>query len=189
MSTISTRQLGIGPPETELVGPTSVDCGNPQEGYSIVPFFRSQRYSNLAVTGRASIKPLGYATSGVFAIVFRGVGPVHITMDVESDCVPKHEVSLDVTVEDNCMSASRSTAALYPNPAKETVDVHIDNATAAQPVTVRLFDSHGQARAEQTSTGAASARLATDKLPAGLYFVQILRGQKVLSRQQLRIEK
>ena len=80
-------------------------------------------------------------------------------------------------------------ATLYPNPAKETVDVHIENADATQPVTVRLFDGYGQPRAEQVSTGAATVRLKTDHLPAGLYFVHILRGSKVLSRQQLRIEK
>lgn len=80
------------------------------------------------------------------------------------------------------------TATLYPNPAKETVDVHVDNADAAHPVTVRLFDAYGRPRAEQISSGAA-VRLATDKLPAGLYFVHILRGKEVLSRQQLRIEK
>jgi hypothetical protein len=86
-------------------------------------------------------------------------------------------------------NAAAPTATLYPNPAKETVDVHVENADAAHPVTVRLFDGYGRARAEQTSTGAASVRLTTDKLPAGLYFVHILRGREVLSRQQLRIEK
>jgi len=84
---------------------------------------------------------------------------------------------------------AKPTAALYPNPARETVDVHVDNASAAQPVTVRLFDSYGQLRAEQTSTAAATVRLKTDQLPTGLYFVHILRGKAVLSRQQLRIEK
>ena len=82
-----------------------------------------------------------------------------------------------------------ATASLYPNPAKETVDVHIENASAAAPVTVRLFDSYGQPRTEQTSHGETTLRLNTEKLPTGLYFVHILRGQQVLSRQQLRIEK
>ena len=81
-----------------------------------------------------------------------------------------------------------TTATLYPNPAKETVDVHLENADAA-PVTVRLFDSYGQPRTEQTSHGETTLRLNTEKLPTGLYFVHILRGQQVLSRQQLRIEK
>ncbi|HEX8506760.1 MAG TPA: T9SS type A sorting domain-containing protein [Hymenobacter sp.] len=84
---------------------------------------------------------------------------------------------------------SPTTATLYPNPAKETVDVHVENADATRPVTVRLFDSYGQARAEQISRGAETVRLVTNKLPAGLYFVHILRGKEVLSRQQLRIEK
>ena len=81
------------------------------------------------------------------------------------------------------------TAALYPNPATSTVAVRVDNADAAHPVTVRLFDGHGQPRAEQTSTGATSLQFSTAQLPAGLYFVHILRGRQVLSRQQLRIEK
>ena len=85
---------------------------------------------------------------------------------------------------------AKPTATLYPNPAKEMVDVHIENAAdATHPIIVRLFDSYGRPRVEQTSIGAASVRLTTDKLPAGLYFVHILRGQEVLSRQQLRIEK
>ena len=83
------------------------------------------------------------------------------------------------------------TAALYlyPNPAHATVDVHVENATPAAPVTVRLFDAYGRPRAEQTSTGPETVRLKTDQLPAGLYFVHLLRGTEVLSRQQLRIEK
>ena len=80
-------------------------------------------------------------------------------------------------------------AALYPNPARETVAVRVDNADAAHPVTVRLFDGHDQPRAEQTSNGATSLQFSTAQLPAGLYFVHILRGRQVLSRQQLQIEK
>ena len=83
------------------------------------------------------------------------------------------------------------TATLYPNPARETVDVHLEqaDASAAAPVTVRLFDGYGRARAERTSHGETTVRLPTEALPAGLYFVHILRGRQVLSRQQLRIEK
>jgi len=69
------------------------------------------------------------------------------------------------------------------------VDVHIENVDTAQPITVRLFDSLGQPRAEQTSVGQETVRLRTAELPAGFYFVHILRGKEVLSRQQLRIEK
>ena len=83
------------------------------------------------------------------------------------------------------------TATLYPNPARETVDVHLEqaDASAAAPVTVRLFDGYGRARAERTSHGETTVRLPTEALPAGLYFVHILRGRQVLSRQQLRIGK
>ncbi len=186
-STTATQQIGVGPPPTQIIGPATIDCGNPQEGYSISPFFHSQHYTNLTVTGAATLKPLNYTTTGNFALVIRRTGVAHITVDIDGECGAT-QAMLDVTVLDNCTSA-RSTAALYPNPARETVDVHVENADAAHPVTVRLFDSYGQPRAEQTSTGAATVRLKTDQLPAGLYFVHILRGQQVLSRQQLRIEK
>ena len=69
------------------------------------------------------------------------------------------------------------------------MDAHIDNPGAAQPVTVRLFDGYGQLRAEQVSRGEATLRLKTDQLPAGLYFVHLLRGSQVIKREQLRIEK
>ena len=187
--TTAPLQVGVGPPHTELVGPLTIDCGNPQQGYTITPFFRSQSYTNLTVTGPAQLKPLGYATSGSFALVIRGPGQVHVTLDVSNGCgTGTEQAMLDVTVLNNCISP-KSTAALYPNPAKESVDVHVENASATQPVTVRLFDSLGQPRAEQTSTGATSVRLKTDHLPAGLYFVHILRGKEILSRQQLQIEK
>ena len=112
-------------------------------------------------------------------------GYLNVTCTGTDECGQQVTGSVSIAVG----NAFRSTAALYPNPAKETVDVHVENASAAHPVTVRLFDGYGRPRAEQTSTGAASVRLATDKLPAGLYFVHILRGQQVLSRQQLRVEK
>ncbi|MGI4759090.1 MAG: T9SS type A sorting domain-containing protein [Janthinobacterium lividum] len=81
-----------------------------------------------------------------------------------------------------------ATAALYPNPAHETVDVHVENAMLDQPFTVRIFNSQGQLRIEQASTDAGTMHLKTDRLAPGLYFVHILRGREVLSRQQLKIE-
>ncbi len=74
------------------------------------------------------------------------------------------------------------------------MEVHLSEASLAaaspaEPVMVRLFDAQGQPRAEQRSHGERVLRLKTDKLPTGLYFIHILRGQKVLSRQQLRIEQ
>ncbi|MDO7850735.1 T9SS type A sorting domain-containing protein [Hymenobacter convexus] len=85
--------------------------------------------------------------------------------------------------------ADKPSATLYPNPARETVDVHVENADAAHPVTVRLFDSYGRPCAEQASRGEATLRLNTDKLPAGLYYVHLLQGGKVVKREQLQIEK
>lgn len=61
-------------------------------------------------------------------------------------------------------------------------------ASTEQPVAVRLFDAQGTLRAEGQSTGAPQVRLATASLPEGLYYVHLVRGSEVLSRQQLRIE-
>jgi hypothetical protein len=82
-----------------------------------------------------------------------------------------------------------AAATLYPNPAREAVEVHVENADISQPLTVRVFDALGQPRAEQTKAGVETLTLNTEKLPAGLYFLHVLRGKEVLSRQQLRIEK
>lgn len=85
-------------------------------------------------------------------------------------------------------SSPQPTATLYPNPADKSVDVYITNATeSTTPYTVRLFDSYGRQRAEQVSKGEKAIRLKTDHLPAGLYFVHILQGTQVLSREQLKI--
>ena len=84
---------------------------------------------------------------------------------------------------------SPTTATLYPNPAQSTVDIHLENADVTQPITVRLFDGYGQLRAEQTSASQTMMRLRIAHLPAGLYFVHILRGQEVISRQQLEVTK
>ncbi len=118
-----------------------------------------------------------------------GPGVYTLAMTASDVCGSTTYSSVHMTINDCGGGGMFRTATLYPNPAKETVDVHIENADAAHPVTVRLFDGYGRPRAEQTSTGAASVRLATDKLPAGLYFVHILRGNKVMKREQLRIEK
>ena len=92
-----------------------------------------------------------------------------------------------------CMNRSSASAQptifLYPNPARESVDVHVENVDAVQYITVRLFDSLGRLRVERMSAGQGTIQLLTAQLPAGLYFVHILHGQEVLGRQQLRLEK
>ncbi|WP_151086968.1 T9SS type A sorting domain-containing protein [Hymenobacter baengnokdamensis] len=92
-----------------------------------------------------------------------------------------------------CLNDGASFAALYPNPATDAVEVHLTAATTtsatASPLTARLFDAYGQPRAEQTSHGEAVLRLSTRQLPAGLYFVHLVRKGTVIGRQQLRIER
>jgi hypothetical protein len=78
-------------------------------------------------------------------------------------------------------------ATLYLNPATSSVDVHVDDANAARPVTVRLFDSYGRPCAEQASRG--ERRLNTEKLPAGLYYVHLVQDGKVVKREQLKVVK
>ncbi|WP_151087118.1 T9SS type A sorting domain-containing protein [Hymenobacter baengnokdamensis] len=92
-----------------------------------------------------------------------------------------------------CTNDGADFAALYPNPATDAVEVHLTAATttsaATAPLTARLFDAYGQPRAEQTSHGEAVLRLSTRQLPAGLYFVHLVRKGTVIGRQQLRIER
>ncbi|GAB3574070.1 T9SS type A sorting domain-containing protein [Hymenobacter daeguensis] len=183
--TVPSRSIALGAPlYTELIGPTTVDCSDPQEVYRITPFYADQNYSNISITGPASLKPLGYNHSGEFGLIFNGPGQVYVTMDIHNDCGDS-QAMLYVTVQD--CPARKATVTLYPNPARETVDVHIENASAATPFTVRLFDGYGRACAEQTSRGEATLRLNTEKLPAGLYFVHLLQGGKVVKREQLQI--
>lgn len=80
------------------------------------------------------------------------------------------------------------TASIYPNPAHESVYVHLENANVSQPTTVRLFDSQGQLRLEQVSKGEATIALKVNSLLPGIYLVHVLRSNKVITRQQLQIE-
>jgi hypothetical protein len=83
-----------------------------------------------------------------------------------------------------------STVTLYPNPAREFVQVEVENGNPDQLITVRLYDAKGTLRLEATSVGQQplTLRLKTDKLPTGLYLVHVLQSEQVLSRQQLQIE-
>ncbi|MDO7885950.1 T9SS type A sorting domain-containing protein [Hymenobacter cheonanensis] len=124
-----------------------------------------------------------------------------VTVAVSSACAGPNPLQatsyFHVTHDADCANnltgpTTESTATLYPNPAREAVEVHLSpgsaaSASAKNPITVRLFDGQGRPRAEQQSHGEQVLRLKTDKLPAGLYFVHIMRGQQVLSRQQLKI--
>ena len=80
------------------------------------------------------------------------------------------------------------TASVYPNPASESVYVRLENADVSRPTTVRLFDSQGQLRLEHTTKGETTIKLKVNKLPSGIYFVHVLRGSDIITRQQLRIE-
>lgn len=114
---------------------------------------------------------------------------VTISYGFANDCAPGSR-SAGLTKTGECIRTGTAlTATLAPNPAREGVDVHIEHADPAQPLTVRLFDSYGQLRAEQTATNQKLLHLRTDKLPAGLYFVQLLQGQQVLQRLPLQVDK
>ena len=97
--------------------------------------------------------------------------------------------------------------AIYPNPASDYVDVTSEDpiatasaakstgSTATGPAgstsisAIRLFDSYGKLRSDQSGQEAASVRLRLNGLPAGFYVLHVLHGQEVISRQQLRIER
>ncbi len=206
-STTATRQIAVGQGYVSISGASATGqewCAEPTATFAIAESYGVKDTYTWQVSD-------GYIDSGQGTpqITLAGLPYQHyqlqLSVSVDSNCPGAPPVERSVyqgyyiqhpITKSDCpylktgnRAASPHTAALYPNPARETVDVQVTNATAAHPVTVRLFDGYGRPRAEQTSTGAASVRLATDKLPAGLYFVHVLRGAEVLSRQQLRIEK
>ncbi|MDO7887508.1 T9SS type A sorting domain-containing protein [Hymenobacter cheonanensis] len=83
---------------------------------------------------------------------------------------------------------AQPTVSIYPNPAHESVYVHLENVDTARHTTVRLFDSQGRLALELSSKGEATIKVKVNKLLPGLYFVHVLRGSDVLTRQQLRLE-
>jgi len=183
------RRIYAGLPEPPIASAGTLSCMDYGGSVTIQNFDAANTYSATSTgdvfffgPNRRSIA----VTRASFNFKTGGPGSLgDITLQVSNACgTTTGGTSIDQT---GCRPAP--TAALYPNPARETVDVHVTNATPAAPVTVRLFDAYGRPRAEQTSTGQETVRLKTDQFPAGLYFVHLLRGTEVLSRQQLRIEK
>ena len=83
---------------------------------------------------------------------------------------------------------AQPTVSIYPNPAHESLYVRLENVDTARPTTVRLFDGQGRLALEQSSKGDATIKVKVNKLLPGLYFVHVLRGSEVLTRQQLRLQ-
>jgi hypothetical protein len=163
------------------------DCGSVPVECTIDNFDPQATYS-VSVTGALALIG-GVSATGTYIVRSKTAGSSG-TLTLTATNLCGSTSSTRTVYTPNCRSAApAATAALYPNPARETVDVHTSDASPGQPITVRLFDAYGRPRAEARSTGQPTVRLATDRLPAGLYFVHILRGTEVLSRQQLRIEK
>lgn len=100
---------------------------------------------------------------------------------------------LDASYPDCSFLSGRESYSLYPNPATDEVLIQAsregsERSQNAAPTTIQVHDSYGKLRLEQTGAGASTMRLRTHKLPAGLYFLTILHGKEVMSRQQLQIE-
>ncbi|WP_196294730.1 T9SS type A sorting domain-containing protein [Hymenobacter ruricola] len=188
------KDVAVGPPASPATqGPNwGTDCG-PVTKVCRIDNFDPQATYAISVTGALSLIGTGVSSSGTYAVRTGRTGGLvgHIEITATNGCGTSDISALNVITPcgDNGLQAARS-ATLYPNPARETVDVHIEDADAARPVTVRLYDATGRPRAEQASRGAETTlRLHTEKLPAGLYFVHILRGGQVVKREQLQIEK
>ena len=172
----------LGPDWGNDCGPVSKQCRidnyDPHASYVI------------NVSGALSLVGTGVQPNGTYSVRSGPVGGAtgHIEITAHNSCGTSSVSALDVITPcgDNGFAAT-----IYPNPARESVNVHFTrgHADAAHPVTVRLYDGYGQLRAEQTSTSAATMRLRTIQFPTGLYFVHILYGGQVLIRQQLRIEQ
>ncbi|TGE21270.1 T9SS type A sorting domain-containing protein [Hymenobacter aquaticus] len=73
----------------------------------------------------------------------------------------------------------------YPNPVQDRLTVQRPVVTSA-PLTVRLYDSYSREQLSKQLTGAA-LQLDTRRLAPGIYFLHVLDGKKVLSREQIQV--
>ena len=190
---LSPVTVTVGIPEVPATrGPNwGNDCGFVPVECRIDNYDAQASYT-IAVTGDLVLRNPGInAVDGTYVVSsLTNGGTGYIALTAANSCGTSGTRTLTVTTP--CGSGMRAVAAratLYPNPATSSVDVHLDNADAAHPVTVRLFDGYGRPCAEQASRGEATLRLRTGHLPAGLYYVHLLQGGRVVKREPLQLEK
>ncbi len=186
---VMSKEVTVGRPASPATrGPNwGGDCG-PVSKVCRVDNYDPEAQYVINVSGALRLIGRGVRSDGTYTVRCGGTGGEmgRIEITANNNCGTSTISALNVTTP---CGDNQFAATLYPNPATESVDVHIENADIAQSIIVRLFDNLGRPRAEQTSAGQEIVHLRTAELPAGFYFVHILRGNEVLSRQQLRIEK
>jgi hypothetical protein len=85
------------------------------------------------------------------------------------------------------LAGCRTAGGAYPNPS--TSSLTVDRPAEASPdaaLTVRLFDAMSQERAGGTLT-TQPLLLDLSALPAGIYYLHIMDGTQVLSREQIEV--
>lgn len=83
----------------------------------------------------------------------------------------------------NNVATDASPVSLYPNPAGETLTIHLQGNTGAQQVTVRVYDATGRKLLQETSKWNGSEhQLPVTSLPPGAYVIEVLGRQRHVSR-------
>lgn len=169
----------VAPGYDNLVLTANFDGGQPVVDGSRIPVQYENRQVVTSLTGRNTCT----GQSSTFNATY--------TLPTSANCA--------LRVISASTAAAAPTTKMFPNPAGNYVDVHVDRAvaedallaaaTSSTAFTVRIYDTYGQLRQEQQSQSRPDLRLSTAALPAGLYVVTILRDGRVLAHQQLQIAR
>lgn len=192
--TTYTKDVAIGRPFTpEIEDITGGSC-NGTVNYHITNYDPTLVYS---ITNRVNASG-SYRSSEYFYVKGSYGGNGSFRLSATGNC---GTASFNQSVSYPMCRSQQVTYSLFPNPATNEVVVQqtpnvvpagvsqsSDNLEVDQEhVMVQVYDSYGRLRLEQPGHGAASLHLRVGALPAGLYIVQVLHGDNVVSRQQLQL--
>lgn len=107
------------------------------------------------------------------------VGTVSITGYKIGDVLP-------LTTGVSSADVNNSLIAVYPNPAKDQINVDLSSMNASEAATVKIMNSNGMVVYEGTAAN-TNATISTAALNKGIYMVQVSAGNKV-SNKKLVIE-
>lgn len=188
---------GPPPPNIQLLDDPS-GCGYPIVHYRINDYDPSFTY---AITNRVRANGSSVIGSAFWVKSGAGVTTGSFTLTVSNGC-GSTSIDIDVDYPLPC-EYSAYTYTISPNPTSSAILVEqhqvpsatvkratltnsLSNGTSEQISAVQIYDHYGRLRLTQSVQG-ATIRLALDTLPNGLYVVHILKGQMVVSRQQLKV--
>jgi hypothetical protein len=71
---------------------------------------------------------------------------------------------------------------IYPTPAKDIVNISMDDQLISQPVSITIVTMDGKQIQSSKSTGVKTIAIDISKLPKGIYVVNISTGKRVINK-------